>query len=77
VPDDKAWFTMTLVARGDHFASWVDGLQVADWTDTRAAAENPREGRRLEAGHLILQGHDPTTDLNFSNLRIADLPAGD
>jgi hypothetical protein len=49
-------------------------VQVVDWTDEREPADNPREGRRLEAGHLILQGHDPTTDLNFRNLRIAELP---
>ena len=73
-PDDNAWFSMTLVANGDHFATWVDGVQVVDWTDDRKPAKNPREGRRLEPGHIILQGHDPTTDLNFRNLRIAELP---
>jgi hypothetical protein len=74
VPDNNNWFSMTLVASGDRFAAWVDGLQVTDWTDTRPENENPREGRRLEPGHLILQGHDATTDLNFRNIRIADLP---
>ena len=30
-----------------------------------------RTGYRREAGHLSIQGHDPTTDLSFRNLRIA------
>jgi len=45
---------------------------VSDWTDTRQPAENPRKGLRLKAGTLILQGHDPTSDFYFRNVRIAD-----
>ncbi|NQT88301.1 hypothetical protein HQ560_16150 [bacterium] len=36
--------------------------------------ESPRRGSRLEAGVITLQGHDPTTDLSFRNLRIAEYP---
>jgi hypothetical protein len=43
----------------------VNGYQVVNWQDTREANPNPRVGKRLEAGHLSLQGHDPTTDLDF------------
>jgi hypothetical protein len=49
---------------------------VADWTDARPANENPRQGKRLAAGTITLQGHDPTTNLLFRNLRIAELPGG-
>lgn len=71
---DNVWFTATLVADGPHFTTWVDGVQVVDWTDDRPADENPRRGLRLEPGHLSLQIHDPTTNLQFRNLRLADLP---
>ncbi len=74
VADDHQWFTVTLVAAGPHFSVWVNGLQVTDWTDTRPKHENPRRGLRLAAGHLSLQGHDPTTNLDFRNLRLAPLP---
>ncbi|MCA8998336.1 MAG: DUF1080 domain-containing protein [Planctomycetaceae bacterium] len=74
IPDDKKWFTTTLVAAGDHIAVWVDGYQVVDWVDDRKADENPRKGLRTEGGHISLQGHDPTTDLSFRNLFIAKLP---
>lgn len=74
VASDFEWFTMTVIAAGDHFAAWVNGYQVSDWTDTRAPHENPRQGLRTAAGTLILQGHDPTTDLRFRNFRAAELP---
>lgn len=74
VSSDREWFKMTLVAHGLHFASWVNGYMVADFTDTRPANEaNARQGARTTAGVLSLQGHDPTTDLSFRNIRIVEL----
>jgi hypothetical protein len=74
IPNDREWFTGTLVANAGHFSVWVDGVQVTDWTDTRPDDPNPRRGRRLAAGHFLLQGHDRTTDLNFRRIRVAPLP---
>jgi hypothetical protein len=74
VAKDNEWFTMTVVAQGRHIATWVDGIQAVDWTDNRPLKENPRQGCRLEKGPISLQGHDATTDLNFRNIRIAELP---
>ena len=73
--DDFTWFPMTLVVSGPHIAAWVNGTQVSDWTDTRPANANPRQGLRVEAGTLQLQGHDPTTDLSFRKLQATELPA--
>jgi hypothetical protein len=70
---DREWFTMTVVAQGRHLATWVNGIQQADWTDNRPLKDNARNGCRLEKGPISLQGHDPTTDLSFRNIRIADL----
>jgi hypothetical protein len=75
VPNDFEWFSKTLVVSGPHIAVWVNGYQVTDWTDTRAADPNPRKGLRTAAGTLIIQGHDPTTNLSFRNLRAAEMPA--
>jgi hypothetical protein len=72
---DGEWFTLTVVAQGKHFATWVNGVQVVDWTDCRPLSDNARKGCCLNAGHLSLQGHDATTDLSFRNLRVAELPA--
>lgn len=75
IPDDNEWFTMTLVAAGDRFASWVNGYQVTDWRDDRKPNENPRRGKRLKAGPFFLQGHDPTSDARFRSFRVIALPA--
>ncbi len=74
VADDFAWFQMTLHADDRHMAAWVNGYQVSDWTDTRKPHENPRKGLRKEPGTIMIQGHDPTTDLSFRKLQIAELP---
>jgi hypothetical protein len=71
---DREWFTMSVIAEGRHIAVWVNGVQVTDWTDNRPANDNGRNGYRAEAGPISIQGHDPTTDLSFRNLRIAELP---
>ncbi len=71
--NDLEWFGKTIIADGPHMAVWVNGLQVTDWTDTRDPHENPRQGLRMEPGTIMIQGHDPTTDLSFRNLRIREL----
>jgi hypothetical protein len=74
VSNDNEWFTLTLIAHGAHFSTWVNDFQVTDWTDNRELHENPRSGLRREAGHFILQAHDATTDVSFRNLRVVKLP---
>jgi hypothetical protein len=73
VSNDGEWFTMTLVAHGNHFATWVNGYQTVDWVDTRPEKDNPRNGCKRGPGPISLQGHDQTTNLSFRNLRIAEL----
>jgi len=74
VAKDGEWFTMTIAAQSNHFATWVNGVQVVDWYDLRPPDSNPRNGLRLEPGHISIQGHDKTTDLSFKNLRISEYP---
>jgi len=66
-------FLMTVIANGPHLATWVNGYQVADWTDDRPPNENPRQGQRLKAGTIQLQAHDPATDYEVRKLLIAPL----
>lgn len=75
VSNDFEWFKKTLVVSGDHMATWINGYQVSDWTDTRPPHENPRQGLRRQAGTFSIQGHDRTTDLSFRKLRLAEMPA--
>ncbi|MCC2672375.1 MAG: hypothetical protein K0Q72_4847 [Armatimonadetes bacterium] len=74
ISSDREWFTKTIVAHGPHFAVWVNGIQVSDFTDTRPPNESGRQGYRGKPGVISLQGHDPTTDLSFRRIRIAELP---
>ena len=74
VANDHEWFTMTVIAHGNHLATWVNGYPVADFTDTRPMDRSARQGTKLDKGPLSLQGHDPTTDLSFRNIHIAALP---
>ncbi len=73
VANDQEWFTKTIVATGPHMAVWVNGFQVSDWTDKRNPDQNPRKGLRLRKGTIILQGHDPTTDVLFKAIRSKEL----
>ncbi len=70
---DKKWFAKTIVAVGPHVSVWVNGYQVTDWTDTRRPDKNPRQGRRLEPGTIIFQGHDPTTDILLRNIQAKEI----
>ena len=73
VSTDGEWFTMTVAAHGRHIATWVNGYQVTDWTDDRKESDNARNGFKKGKGALSIQGHDPTTDLSFRNIRIQSL----
>ena len=70
---DFEWFAKTIVADGPHIATWVNGYMVTDWVDTRKPDKNPRRGYRAEAGTIMLQGHDPTTEFSFRDIRIANM----
>jgi hypothetical protein len=74
VSDDFKWFHKTLIVAGDHMATWVNGYQVSDWTDDREPNDNARNGKRLAAGTLAIQGHDPKTDLSFRNIKLGEMP---
>jgi len=65
---------ITIVADGATMATWVEGVQVVQWTDTRPPNDNPRKGLRTEAGTIMLQGHDPGTRIEFQSLLLSPLP---
>lgn len=62
---------VTLIAHGPQLMTWVNGIQVVDFVDTRPADDNPRKGLRTAAGPISLQGHDPTTDAIFQSIRVS------
>lgn len=68
VSRDGQYFRMTIIARGPHLATWVNGVQLTDWTDERPKQANPRQGLRVEPGTIQLQAHDPGTAVEFRNI---------
>ena len=65
---------LSVIADGPLISSWVNGVQVVDWQDTRKPDENPRKGSRIEAGTIMLQSHDAECNVRFDHLGICPLP---
>jgi len=61
---DGQWFTMRVLARGDHLQSWVDGEPAADCRDPK---------NRFTRGYILLQQHHKTGVVEFRQLRIRRL----
>lgn len=72
--DESEKTYVTIVADGPLISTWVNGVQVVDYEDTRAPNDNPRKGLRTEAGTIMLQGHDANCKVRFDSLNICPLP---
>lgn len=77
VSSDNAFFTMTIAASGRTFLVWVDGYPVTCWVDPREPNANPRSGFSPVPGTIQLQSHDPSTDIDFRNIRVSELPTAE
>ena len=64
---------ITILAENNQFMTWVNGLEVTDFADTREPNANPRRGSRREAGTIALQGHDDKTDVSFHSISVAPI----
>jgi hypothetical protein len=73
---DGEWFSKTIIANGNHFAVWINGLLISDMVDMRPVSpeSDGKNGYVPVAGTIHLQGHDPTTDLSFKNMNIQVYP---
>ncbi|MFN7875016.1 MAG: DUF1080 domain-containing protein [Pirellula sp.] len=65
---------VVIVASGPRISTWVQGVQVVEFVDTRKPDANPRRGLRLEPGTLMLQGHDPECKVRFHSIRVQSFP---
>jgi hypothetical protein len=71
VAEDNKWFTEDIVAKGDTITVKVDGKLVAEWTQPADwAGTKDFAGRRIGAGTIALQGHDPGRTVYYKNIRI-------
>ena len=63
VPHDQ-WFTMEVIAEGNHITVKVNDKVTADFTDDQ---------RRFDKGHIALQQHNPETACEFRKIEIKEL----
>jgi hypothetical protein len=68
---DGDWFTEHIIAKGDTITVRVNDKQVVQWTQP-ANWDGGREGpgRRIGAGTIALQAHDPGSTVYYKNIRI-------
>ncbi len=70
VPDNK-WFTEDITVQGETISVRVDGKKIAEWTQPADwAGTKDFAGRRIGAGTIALQGHDPGSTVYYKNIRI-------
>ena len=76
VANDGEYFVKTVVTRGRHIGVWINGYAVSDWEDTLPEGDTVARNKQSKtaAGVISLQAHDPTTNLDFKNIRVARLP---
>lgn len=76
VAKDGEFFTKTIAANGRDIVVWVNGYPVTAWRDEKPEGTSVRNKEAvLKAGTISLQAHDPTTNLDFRSIRIAEVPA--
>jgi hypothetical protein len=71
VAEDNKWFTEDITAKGDTITVKVDGKLVSEWTQPADwAGTKDFSDRRIGAGTIALQGHDPGSTVYYKNIRI-------
>ena len=73
IPKDGEWFNYTIMAYDRHISMWINGIQTTDYEDPKPEGANGRKQANLRSGVISLQAHDPTTNLDFRNIRAAEI----
>jgi hypothetical protein len=75
---DDEWFDYGIKVDGKHITITINGKVTTDWTepadwDPSKTLKN-MPGRKLDAGTIALQGHDPKSTVHYKDLFIKALP---
>ncbi|MBC7366501.1 MAG: DUF1080 domain-containing protein [Undibacterium sp.] len=75
---DEVWFDYYIKVDGKHIVIQIDGKTTVDWNepadwDPSKTLKN-MDGRKLSAGTIALQGHDPKSVTYYKDLSIRALP---
>ncbi len=71
---DNEWFTEDILVKGDSITVKVNDKVVAQWTQPSGwNGTKDFPGRRIGAGTIALQAHDPGSTVYYKNIRIKAL----
>jgi Domain of Unknown Function (DUF1080) len=74
VAKDNEWFTEDILVQGDSITVKVNDKVVAQWTQPPGwAGTKDFPNRRIGAGTIALQAHDPGSVVYYKNIRIKPL----
>ena len=75
---DDVWFDYYIKVEGKHIVIKIDGKTTVDWNEPAdwdpAKSLKNMNGRKLSAGTIALQGHDPKSTTFYKDLFIRALP---
>jgi hypothetical protein len=76
VAGDNEWFTEDIIAKGNSITIKVNDKIVAQWTQPAGwSGTKTFPDRRIGAGTIALQAHDPGSTVYYKNIRIKLLDA--
>ncbi len=67
---DDEWFTYTIAVKGNRVTAKINGQVVTDYEEKAADIKGDR---KLSAGTIALQAHDPKSLVRYRNLKIRPL----
>ena len=70
---DNAWYTHHVVVRGNNVKIYLDGKLVNDFTEEPGRQGGKDFERKLNAGTIAFQAHDPNSVVYYRNVRIRKL----
>jgi hypothetical protein len=70
--DDK-WWTQEIIVKGKNVTVLIDGAKVLEYNEPEGAQPGKSFARKISEGIFALQGHDPTSEIHYRNIRVKRL----
>lgn len=73
VVQDNQWYTHHVVVKGNNIKIYLNGTLVNDFTEEAGRQPGKDFERKLNAGTIALQAHDPKSVVFYKNIRVKKL----
>ncbi len=73
VVKDGEWYTHHVIVRGNNIKIYLNGVLVNDFTEEAGRQPGKDFERKLNAGTIALQAHDPKSVVLYKNVRVKKL----